>query len=386
MVKVVFLKSKTFVAEEAASALKAHKQILPVIIELPRSPDTDKASIIYEKLKPHLPACIFSIDNAGYDKSGKLLRLFIDSGSIILNWYTDDPVLSGLLWPKEVYPSKNRIDFVTEKTWEEDLRNQGYRSRFLPLAADPGIFSPEQYTGNYTQDIAFIGSSSLEFMDHLLSERIGGDIEKRTGIINRMREIYAESPGADLRRFLEENRESWLPGLKSGPEIFKATAIWMVGYLYRKDFVVSVSERYRQRFICFGDINWKKFIKNSDVSTEACYYKNLSATYRSTRINLNLNRIQVRTSFNQRVFDVLASGAFLLTEKREMNPFLFNTETEEKELAEFTTKEDFFKKADYYLNHETERKEIAALGRERVIKEHTYIQRLDTILESIRGL
>ncbi|MFW5960203.1 MAG: glycosyltransferase family protein [Chitinivibrionales bacterium] len=385
---MVFLKSKTFVAEETGSALKAHNQILPVTIELPRSPDTDKVSIIYEKLKPHLPACILSIDNAGYDKSGKLLRLFIDSGSVILNWYTDDPVLSGFLWPKEVPPSKNRIDFVTEKTWEEDLRLLGYKSRFLPLAADPGIFSPEQYTGDYTQDIAFTGSSSLGFMDHLLSERIGEDIEKRTGLINRMREIYAGDPGADLRRFLDKNRESWLPGLKSGPEIFKAAAIWMVGYLYRKDFVVSVSERYRQGFVCFGDINWKKFIRESKVSTEACYYKNLCATYRSTKINLNLNRIQVRTSFNQRVFDVLASGAFLLTEKRSMNSVFFNTNTKSKrkELAEFTTRADFFKKADYYLNHEKERKEIAALGRERVIKEHTYIHRLDTILENLRGI
>jgi spore maturation protein CgeB len=108
----------------------------------------------------------------------------------------------------------------------------------------------------------------------------------------------------------------------------------------------------------------------SQVSTDACYYTNLCSYYRSTRVNLNINRIQIKTSFTQRIFDCKASGAFVLTEKRPLNSRYFVTEGPEKELVEFSSRPQCMELIDYYCEHDDERQRIALAGREKVLKLH----------------
>ena len=43
--------------------------------------------------------------------------------------------------------------------------------------------------------------------------------------------------------------------------------------------------------------------------------------------------------------------------------------------------EDLMKKADYYLNHEEERQQIAKNGYEKIKNSHTYRHRLDAMME-----
>ena len=79
---------------------------------------------------------------------------------------------------------------------------------------------------------------------------------------------------------------------------------------------------------------------------------------------------------------MLGAGGFLLTNYQlELSDFFENG----KDLVYYESREDMLRKADYYLEHESERREIARSGREKVIKHHSYEQRLMKLIETVRG-
>jgi len=112
--------------------------------------------------------------------------------------------------------------------------------------------------------------------------------------------------------------------------------------------------------------------------------------FNATRINLNLHSSPFHTGvnpqgdyLNPRVFDLAACGAFQLVDQRAQLPDFF---TPGKELATFTSLAEAREKIAYFLAHEDERQRLAAAGRERVLREHTYAHRLASALEIIQDL
>lgn len=81
-----------------------------------------------------------------------------------------------------------------------------------------------------------------------------------------------------------------------------------------------------------------------------------------------------------RVFEVLGSGGFLLTESvAHLDKYL----TPGRELVTFCGPEDLVSKCRHYLAHERERSDIAAAGCARVRGEHTYAARLSKVLDAV---
>ena len=109
--------------------------------------------------------------------------------------------------------------------------------------------------------------------------------------------------------------------------------------------------------------------------------------FNATRINLNLHSSPFHAGINPqgdylnpRVFDLAACGAFQLVDRRAQLPEFF---TPDQELVVFTSLAEAREKIDYYLAHEEERRLIAKQGRERCLREHTYLSRLAAALEII---
>ncbi|MHB8068406.1 MAG: CgeB family protein [Desulfobaccales bacterium] len=110
--------------------------------------------------------------------------------------------------------------------------------------------------------------------------------------------------------------------------------------------------------------------------------------FNATRINLNLHSSPFHAGINPqgdyvnpRVFDLAACGAFQLVDWRAQLPEFF---TPGKELATFTSLAEAREKIGYFLAHDDERRQMAAAGRERVLRDHTYARRLATALEIIQ--
>ncbi|MCP3676725.1 MAG: glycosyltransferase [Deltaproteobacteria bacterium] len=107
--------------------------------------------------------------------------------------------------------------------------------------------------------------------------------------------------------------------------------------------------------------------------------------FNASRINLNLHSSQRYEGVspdgdfvNPRCFELAACGAFQLTDYRSHLPRFFK---EGSEVVCYRDSEDLRKKINYYREHPDEREAIAKRGRERVLRDHTYVARMEEMME-----
>jgi len=110
--------------------------------------------------------------------------------------------------------------------------------------------------------------------------------------------------------------------------------------------------------------------------------KDLAKVYNYSKININITVDQGIGSLNMRVFDCMASGGFLISDYKSDFEELFDIE---KETVTFKTLDELPGLVDYYLNNEEKRKEIARNARKKVLAEHSYMNRINFILETLEG-
>ena len=128
--------------------------------------------------------------------------------------------------------------------------------------------------------------------------------------------------------------------------------------------------------------HWKKLLPKQYIKGEYLANDALYKHYGSADILLNDHWDDMREKgfISNRIFDGLACGAFILSDKvNEMG-----------ELQEFVctydTPEELQQKIDYYINHPEERQRIAEMGMEYVAKHHTFTQRAKQFSDSIQAL
>ena len=109
--------------------------------------------------------------------------------------------------------------------------------------------------------------------------------------------------------------------------------------------------------------------------------------YNAARINLNLHSsvfndgLDAEGAFvNPRTFEVAACGAFQLVDHR---PLLEDHFLVGKEIAAFNGMSDLRRKIEFYLKEPELRREMGHLARKRVLAEHTYLHRMETLLDFI---
>ncbi len=113
--------------------------------------------------------------------------------------------------------------------------------------------------------------------------------------------------------------------------------------------------------------------------------------FNATTINLNLHSSIKSTQLvsqgdfvNPRTFELASCGAFQLVDQRGLLSELFNTEGSEAELVVFTTMPELLETIDYYLAHPKERFSLGLRARARILHDHTYHIRMNTLLEYIQ--
>jgi spore maturation protein CgeB len=139
----------------------------------------------------------------------------------------------------------------------------------------------------------------------------------------------------------------------------------------------------------FGDELWRQADgPNLRYRGAACNRKDCPRIYACSKINLNITSRQLITSLPVRIFDVLAAGGFLLTDRREDIERLL---TPGRDVIVYETADDLTRKIRFYLNHEDERERVRRAGRATVLANYTFDRILPAILdrilaESNRGL
>lgn len=96
-------------------------------------------------------------------------------------------------------------------------------------------------------------------------------------------------------------------------------------------------------------------------------------------MNCNAANIQAY-SVNNRTFEINAVGSFQLTDIR---PDVSKHYIPGVEIETFYNAPEFIQKAEYYLEHVQERKQIAKNGLDRTLKNHTFDRRVLQLLNYI---
>lgn len=108
-----------------------------------------------------------------------------------------------------------------------------------------------------------------------------------------------------------------------------------------------------------------------------CYFDEMAKMFSASRVIFNRS---VLDDVNMRVFEALASGSLLLTNPLEANG-LEEMFQDGVHLATYNDARDLLEKLRFYIEHEDIRERIAAAGHTEVRARHTYLHRMQTILD-----
>jgi spore maturation protein CgeB len=141
-------------------------------------------------------------------------------------------------------------------------------------------------------------------------------------------------------------------------------------------------------FAIWGADYWKKRCKNKFLrlswkgGTAIC--EEWNKVVQSSKINLNILRLQNKGSHNMRTFEIPASGGFVLHERSgEVLDFF----EEGKEIECFGSVEELKDKVNFYLNKDHLRTKIAKAGYEKCMRSgYLYIDRVTHVLKVFEKL
>jgi spore maturation protein CgeB len=111
------------------------------------------------------------------------------------------------------------------------------------------------------------------------------------------------------------------------------------------------------------------------------YYADLPRFYPMSRISLNCTSRQMKGAVNQRVFDVPASGGFVLTDRREQLEGLFEPG---REVLVYDGPEEIPGLVERLLADDPLRREVSRAARARILAGHTYEHRLAELARIMR--
>lgn len=119
-------------------------------------------------------------------------------------------------------------------------------------------------------------------------------------------------------------------------------------------------------------------LNNIEVCAPVDYERDMSIVFNQSKINLNITIPSIESGIPQRVWDIIGSGGFCMT----------NYQPEIEEYFEIGTDIETFKdfdelkiKARFYLEHEDLRLKILMNGYKKVIEKHTYMHRINEMIK-----
>ena len=304
------------------------------------------------------------------------------------SWIYDSPLVA--LWHCSVVSPYNFI-FTFDKTDYIELRERGFQTvYYMPLAADVERYDSYKMDREieevYSVPISFIGSTYTEtqFNDYKKINKMErfykGYVD---GLVQAQKRIYGnvileEMITPDVEEKLSEvfhmslREDDEFTFRKYYGQVVLARCI---AALERQEILDMLSRKYKCHLYTRGKTPSLPYITNRGMAGNT---KESTFIFRCSKINLNITSRSIRTGIPLRVFEIMGSGGFLLTNYQEDMLEYFEPGID---FVYYDSYEDLMKKADYYLNHEEERQQIAKNGYEKIKNSHTYRHRLDAMME-----
>lgn len=147
-------------------------------------------------------------------------------------------------------------------------------------------------------------------------------------------------------------------------------------FSYEKHFLQSLDDMRDKHFLNEEELDIYKSAYRGFLKTE----QELADVYFNSKVNINIT-LQGKSGLNYRVFEVLASRGFLLTDDMEdiHRNFIVS-----KELEVYKDIDDLLDKTAFYLKNYDIAQKIAIIGFADVTKSHSYTARAKQILDDLK--
>jgi len=306
--------------------------------------------------------------------------LSLDTGYPIIKIVQEVPLWEGGgLSIKEMQAIKEKTEqcfvFCVERSWCKILREFGIKNvYFLPHFAPLEICYPTEHLEK-SYDISFVGNL-MRPQCNLPSEikrLVDGHLKKKK-----------EDYGYQFLSLLDKDIFE-LYNKAQGWEIMKAVHT-NLGFHYEnmRYFILSkLAEKYK---ITLWGWPWcipEEFKKHPNIDYKGpARWVYLPIIFGLSKINLNVHRIVYDYATQERTFMFAFCKAFFLTDYKEIFKDFFPEVYKEitfRDISELNVK------VDYYLTHESERREIVNYLYKEAISHHTMKQRAKQILKVMRG-
>ncbi|MFA6149243.1 MAG: glycosyltransferase [bacterium] len=372
-----------FLTEEIARAVKA---LGHSVVRVRGRKDETCGEILgraIETIATHKPDFFLTVNHLGFDEDGALADLFrvIEMPSAI--WYVDSPNLVVRAFPKNA--SQFSSIFLWDEGYLDTMKTLGYENvSYLPLGVDEMVFHPKNLSSperkRMEADLGFVGNSMVvPARDQLakVPRELHPAVEKTAQRLGAAREMsFPEAAESSMDR---RERAAFEELPERDRSEFEAAALWRATLLYRFSCLRTLEEF---RPCIRGDAGWKGLVNGKFLlGPPLNYYKELPTFYNACKVNFNATSIQMGKAVNQRVFDVPACGAFLLTDHQESIEGLFEVG---EEVITYKDRGEIADLARFHLGNSRAREAVAKKGRERVLTEHTYRHRIETITRRLR--
>ncbi len=388
--RMLLITSQYFLMGEIIAACKSLQvPYLLVNLEDKEIASQDFVETLLRSVLEFRPDFIFTINHLGVDREGVLVDLLERLELPLASWFVDNPHLILYLFNKVI------SDYTAIFTWDSDnidsLKGQGFQKVFyLPLGTDPERFRPGLHAAAdnlFSTDVCFVGNS----MHYKVGQRLKAARPPRE-LLRSYRSVaagFGNSDEASVYNYLSREFPELLPyfsGLESAERklAYEAMITWEATRQYRLQCLQGILE-YNPLIV--GDRGWHISLKGSvrpwRWHKEVSYYEDLPRLYPLVKVNFNCTSKQMKGAVNQRVFDVPATGAFVLTDWREQIEQLF---VPGKEVICYNHPDEVPDLATYYLAHSNAREKIAMAARKRILAEHSYQHRLLFLLQKMHSV
>lgn len=379
-IKVLLLDTSYFLVREVTEALhRLGHEVRPVPLGKGMRGETIVESIV-ASLVEFRPDFLLTINHLGFDEEGVLTDFLRSIELPAASWFVDSPSLIVGEY------NRNVSDLVAMFIWDESyiarMLEMGFpRVSYMPLATDEFVFKPLKLSGKNRKrfgcESGFVGNS----MAKPVADKLAGLSSSLHPLVEAVAQRVAAAPrGTGLDGVIRELAPDAV-GLESKERIaFDSAVLWRATQIYRLQCVRGLSGF---RPVIYGDKGWLELGlgRGFELRGPVNYYTELPLLYNACAVNFNATSLQMWSAVNQRVFDVPASGAFLLTDDQGAIDRLFEAG---REIVTYKSAGEIPELVRYYLAHPDERAAVASRGRERVLSEHTYLHRLRAIIEQMR--
>lgn len=306
-----------------------------------------------------------------------------------LCWTVDSPVME--LFATSITHSCNRI-FVFDLAQYEEISplNPGHVFH-LPLAVNTKqkqrqiLSASAAMRKKFTSDVSFVGSLYTEKCPY---DKLSNPPDYLLGYLNGLMEAQIRIYGGFIIEELltdemVEEFKAHLPGFFTYPSSSYLTDRKTMAQLYIGN-KISAMERLRVMKLLSERFSVDLYTASDTSSLPRIHNRGLAKTleempiiFHNSKINLNITSKSIRSGIPLRIFDILGCGGFALTNFQPELPQFFRPG---EDLVYYENLDDLAAKTDYFLRHESERKEIAHEGFETVKKHHTYPIRLEQMM------